>query len=737
MKIHILLPLLGLTAAFVLLASPHALAQTWDGGGTNGNWTTATNWVGDVAPVANASLVFAGSTRTDATNNFAADTVFNLIRFDGAASAFNLSGNRIGLGVANDSSGNIRWSTVLTGPVTQTISADINLGTGGRSINVPTDATLLLSGNISGSDGLTKLGAATLVLTGNNSFTGNSFTISVGTVQVSSIGNSNASSAAGATARIIVGANANTATLALAGSSAAQSSDKQITVGNNTAGTAGGAIIRNDNANAAHTLTFSAAILNVSAGNTLPNTTRTLTFGGVNTGNNTVAGIISNNNASAAIALTKADAGTWILGGANIYTGGTTISGGMLQFAKTNAMPVTGAVAVGTGTTLAVNAGGTDEFTSATSGGGSIGGLLSGVGGQGAAVNYTGNVSLGIDTANASGGTITYAGSVANVGTTLALRKLGANTLVLTGNNTYTGGTTISRGTLQFAATNSMSATGAVAVETGATLAINAGGAGAFTSATSGAGSIGGLLSGLGGQGAAVNYTGNVTLGIDTTGGNVTYAGSMANVGTTLSLHKLGSLRLTLNGNNTFTGATTVSGTGTLDLARVGGQSLGSTTSVTVNSGATLLLSQSDQVNNAATVTLSGGTIRNTNAGGIGETFGNLNLTAASFLDFGNGLGNNVMNFGTYAGGGFKLTVQDFAAGNVLTFKTDLTTSINNTSLFEFSNAFTSGWNGGTSTFTITAIPEPSTYVAALGLAGLMLWPLRRRLPGLGRLRLR
>jgi hypothetical protein len=34
------------------------------------------------------------------------------------------------------------------------------------------------------------------------------------------------------------------------------------------------------------------------------------------------------------------------------------------------------------------------------------------------------------------------------------------------------------------------------------------------------------------------------------------------------------------------------------------------------------------------------------------------------------------------------------------------------------------------STFTITAIPEPSTYVAAIGLLALMLWPLRHRLRG-------
>jgi hypothetical protein len=53
-----------------------------------------------------------------------------------------------------------------------------------------------------------------------------------------------------------------------------------------------------------------------------------------------------------------------------------------------------------------------------------------------------------------------------------------------------------------------------------------------------------------------------------------------------------------------------------------------------------------------------------------------------------------------------------------------------NSSFFTFTNGgiASSSWNG--STFTITAIPEPSTYVAARSLLALMLWPLRRRLCG-------
>jgi hypothetical protein len=129
-------------------------------------------------------------------------------------------------------------------------------------------------------------------------------------------------------------------------------------------------------------------------------------------------------------------------------------------------------------------------------------------------------------------------------------------------------------------------------------------------------------------------------------------------------------------------------------------------------------------VNDSAEVSLSGGTIQR--GSGVTEVFGNLNITTGSFLDFGTGATGTV-SFGTYTPSAL-LTVNNFFQGNVLTFGSDLSGSINNTNSFQFDNAFTSSWDSGSSTFTITAIPEPSTYLAAAGLLGLMLWPSRRRL---------
>jgi hypothetical protein len=62
--------------------------------------------------------------------------------------------------------------------------------------------------------------------------------------------------------------------------------------------------------------------------------------------------------------------------------------------------------------------------------------------------------------------------------------------------------------------------------------------------------------------------------------------------------------------------------------------------------------------------------------------------------------------------------------GNKLQF---LSSNFNSGNLaqFSFSNGYTTSTEG--SYFTITAIPEPSTYAAAAGLLAMFLWPVRRR----------
>ncbi len=220
----------------------------------------------------------------------------------------------------------------------------------------------------------------------------------------------------------------------------------------------------------------------------------------------------------------------------------------------------------------------------------------------------------------------------------------------------------------------------------------------------------------------------------NTTSQNLTVSAAIAG-GASAVLTKGGSGTVTLSGANNYSGATVVTN-GTLNLNRTGGESLSSTASVTVHTGATLLVSQSDQVNGTATVTLSGGTIQR--ASGVSEVFGDLTVDSDSTLDFGSGTAGN-LTFGTYAPSSL-LTVNNFFGGNTLVFGSNLTNSIpvgtyNTTSyssldgyftINSISGGFTTSLNG--STFTITAIPEPSTVAAAIGLAGLMLWPARRRL---------
>lgn len=134
--------------------------RIWDGGAVSNNWTSANNWVGNVAPVAGDDLVFpASASDKTADNTYVNGTLFNSITMGGG---YTLRGNRVSLG-AGGITGN--------GGTSNSINFDIFLGGAGRTINVGAGSTLFIDGALSGSS-LTKQGTGSLSLRANNTYGG-------------------------------------------------------------------------------------------------------------------------------------------------------------------------------------------------------------------------------------------------------------------------------------------------------------------------------------------------------------------------------------------------------------------------------------------------------------------------------------------------------------------------------------------------------------------------------------
>ncbi|HHW8927846.1 TPA: autotransporter-associated beta strand repeat-containing protein [Salmonella enterica] len=332
---------------------------------------------------------------------------------------------------------------------------------------------------------------------------------------------------------------------------------------------------------------------------------------------NTVLENVDANSGWNGQSLTKTGAGTLILNAENTYTGGTTISDGTLVASNVEAL--------GTG-------------------------------------NVTDNATLELNTGGDFDNAISGSGQVV---------KSGDETLTLSGANSYTGGTTISGGTL--VATN-VEALGSGDVTDNATLELNTGGT--FDNVISGSGQVvksGDEMLTLSG---ANSYTGGTTISggtlvvsnVEALGsGDVTDNATLElntggdfdnNIGGTGSVVKSGDKTLTLSGANSYTGGTTISG-GTLVATSVDALGTGDVTdnaTLELNTGGTFdnVISGSGQVvksgddaltlsgNNSYTggTLISGGTLvaSNVDALGSGDVTDNATLEMNTGGDFDNAI---------------------------------------------------------------------------------------------------
>lgn len=341
-----------------------------------------------------------------------------------------------------------------------------------------------------------------------------------------------------------------------------------------------------------------------------------LTLAGGNV-SNAITGVVSGSGG-----IRKTGTGTWALSANNTYTGTTSVTAGSLVFTT----PVPGPMQIDAGGSLTLNNGGsvvrnittlisgngiltidgpnattnlrTDSTFSGTTfittnstlafGGGNAGGIATG--------SLVGPVVLGTNAQLAfmRSNTQTYGGVISGAG---YLYKQNAGTAVLTGTNTFSGGSRIYAGLMEFTSLANFGS-GLVRLD-----------GGGIRWAVGSTADVSGQLAPLGDGSLFFNNGGGT---FDTNGNHVTLAsvisGSTRAGGIGGGLTKVGSGTLSLAEANTYPGATTISA-GALRLG-VGGTT-GSIASASVVNNALLVFDRSDDITFGIPVSGTGGVLKN------------------------------------------------------------------------------------------------------------------------------
>jgi fibronectin-binding autotransporter adhesin len=594
--------------------------------GSTGNFTIASQIVDNGGSIGFTKAGTGLVTLNNASNNYTGATTVS----QGTLSVNNIAngGTASSIGASSAASSNLylEGSTLQYTGGTATSDRGFTIAKSGAilgsTIDVSLAATnLTFGGLVTSTDGanFTKSGAGTLTLSNaGNDYTGRT-TVSGGTLEVTTLANGGLVSSIGASSNASGNLVLNGGTLMYSGGTA--STDRGFTVGNLAAGGSSGGI---GVSNAATTLTVSgtaagddglrkegAGTLVLSGTNTYSGGT-TVNAGTLRAGSTAAFGSTANNLSVATGATVDLNGFNTsmgaLLGIGNVTLGSATLTSTGNNGTFSGVISGSGGFTRGGGfTTFQTMSGCNNTYTGATSlNNGQIsvdclanGGLASGIGASSSAssnlvfntgvLRYTGgsvNIDRGftaqsgpavIDVLNAAT-TLGFSGPVVGGG---SVRKDGAGTLLLSGNNTYSGGTQVTGGVLRAGSATAFGTAGLTLDNTaGVTLDLN--GFNVSVSALNGGGASGGNIS-LGAQ----------TLTI--TNGGFNYAGSISGTGNLIKTG--GNVQGLLGCRSSYTGTTTINGsTVTVDCLVNGGanSSIGASSSIASNliiNGGTLFYS--------------------------------------------------------------------------------------------------------------------------------------------------
>ena len=515
-----------------------------------------------------------------------------------------------------DANGHVT-GVVITSPGSYSVAPTGIVITGANPSNVSSPS---IAASPNGNGGLTIIGAGSLTLTAASTYTGNT-TLNGGTLRVanstgSATGYGNVTLTSGTLASGVAGTGGNGS---IAGAVTAGTGANAIAPGGiGTLGTLtlGSTLGLNSNSTlsfdingassdlpaitGAISVTGGPVVLNLSAVNTTQNNYTLATFAtsALSAGNFTVSGmpagynlIVQPNDILISTGPPLAS-GTWTNGFGdykwttqNNWTTGQPIGVGYIAtFDNTGLAATTAAVQLNGGITAGglvfntsgggytIGLGGADGTLTLDNTGVGPASISDNAGTQIIAAPIALNSNLTISVANAAD-SLTLSGAVS--GTNRTLTKTGAGTLTLSAANSYSGGTTVSAGTLRTTVDNAL---GSGSLTANAPVIL-----GGSESIGSLSGSSGGSVSVAAGKTLAVNQT---------SGGALAGSLTLGTTGAGANLSQTGTSSLTLSGVTTINQGSTIAeiGSGALQLNVASGSSIGSGVMVAVGGSATLQL---------------------------------------------------------------------------------------------------------------------------------------------------